>query len=167
VAFDSRGEILATAHNDGDICLWDVKTKQCLHILEHFSPISIAFCPINNILISCNEYDPRDDPPSSKICFWDSANGKCLLAIKDLPEYVQSLSVISNEGKLFLATGGNNGVVRYWHIKIQGEFITAMLIWSSIQDTLVATDACFEQIDGLSKLNAQLLEQRGARYNSL
>jgi WD40 repeat protein len=161
VAFDPTGEKLVTAEDDGDILVWGRQNKDLLFKFNHMSVISIGFSPDGRILASSNYHDPRD-PSKGRICLWDAIDPKCLLVISGFSEYIQTLSFISKDEELFLATGGDNGSVRYWQIYTQNLLPRARLIWSSIQDSLVVTEARFDQLKDISRRNLLLLQQKNA-----
>ncbi|KAF9995416.1 hypothetical protein BGZ80_007513, partial [Entomortierella chlamydospora] len=75
---------------------------------------------------------------------------------------VSSIAMRNDFGTLYLVTGSADKSVRRWHITKEGDEHKAVLCWSSSHEVLMVCDLSFENVQGLSRLNLELLMQRGA-----
>ena len=76
VAFSHNGNLLASGGTDRSIRLWDVKTSQCLNVLEgHAENIwSVAFSPDDLTLASSSS--------DETIKFWSVQTGDCVKTLR-------------------------------------------------------------------------------------
>ena len=103
VSFSPNGEMLATGSSDGNVPIWDVKTRTLRHtLIGHPRDVkSVAFSPDSQLLASCG----RD------VRIWDTKIGKLLHTFTEHRGTVWDVS-FSPDGKT-LAVGGVGGV-RLW-----------------------------------------------------
>jgi WD40 repeat protein len=63
---------------------------------------------------------------------------------------------------IYLTTGSSDNSVRVWQLIEEGDHCYMRLHWSSIHGVLVLSRATIQNVQGLSRINIQLLKQRGA-----
>ena len=108
VAFDEKGETIASASADQSIKLWDVQTGKCQQtLLGHRHWVcSVAFHPHKNLLAS-GSYDRT-------IKLWDLATGKCVETWKGHTSGLWHIA-FSPKGD-FLVSSGIDQTVRLWAV---------------------------------------------------
>jgi WD40 repeat protein/nucleoside phosphorylase len=107
LAFSSTGELLATAHADGTIGIWDVETGQALRILEGRTDRSLAFSPDGRTLAAGST--------DGTVRLWSVEQGTCLHTLQGHAGYVRSV-VFSPDGQT-LASGSEDGTLRLWSVE--------------------------------------------------
>ncbi|MEO1444714.1 MAG: NB-ARC domain-containing protein, partial [Cyanobacteria bacterium J06635_11] len=109
VAFDSKGDTIASGSADQSIKLWDVSSGQCRHTFtEHKHWVcSVAFHPQQNILAS-GSYDRT-------IKLWDVQTGHCQHTLTGHRNWVWSVA-FSPQGE-YLASGSADQTVQLWEVK--------------------------------------------------
>jgi WD40 repeat protein len=117
VAFSKNGKILATSSSDNTVRLWHVETGKLLHVLQGQVSIvmSVAFSADDQVLASgCTDQTIR---------LWDIQSGKSLNVLSSSEQILtvafasrtyESTPVI--EPAYLLASGGDDAVVRLWHV---------------------------------------------------
>ena len=105
LAFDLRGEILASGDDDGAVKLWEVKSGKVLRTLQgHYGSITrLAFDPQGDVLAS-SSYD-------STVKLWEVHSGKLLHTLSH-QRFVTSLAFDPQSGTL--ASGSDDKTVILW-----------------------------------------------------
>jgi WD40 repeat protein/serine/threonine protein kinase len=100
------GKLLATASNDGTICVWDPSSnRKVLFLLQHASPVTaVAFTPDARTLASA--------AGDGTVKLWDAGTGKEVRSIESQGKSIRDLSY-SPDGKV-LAIAVEDGTVRLW-----------------------------------------------------
>ncbi|CAD5112121.1 DgyrCDS1362 [Dimorphilus gyrociliatus] len=96
-SLNSFDDYLISSSEDGSICIWDVKSWQCLKTLKkHKSAVfDVAIHPSGKLAISCGK--------DNTLRTWDLTNGKCAFVIN-----TTAASLKWNEtGKHYIAITGN------------------------------------------------------------
>ena len=108
VAFSPDGQTLASGSYDHTVRLWDIRTGQCLNVLEgHARWVwSVSFSPDGKTLAS--------GAVDSTVRLWDVATGQCLQILQEDSEAVLSIA-FSLDGKT-LASGSTDHKVRLWDV---------------------------------------------------
>ncbi len=89
---------------------------------------------------------------------WDIESGQCLIVISDFTRTITSVAWYQDTAGIYLAIGSQDSAVRFWRVKKEENEITAILLWSSHQATLVVSDVSYSQIVGLDSPNSGLLK---------
>ena len=113
-AFNPDGKILATAHTEGYICLWDATSGQLLmKYLGHFGPIwCIVFSPDGSTIATGGD--------DRIIKLWDISTGQCLKTLEGHENGV--FAVVFTLDCKTLISGSTDSTLRFWDIK-SGECI--------------------------------------------
>jgi WD40 repeat protein len=109
---------------------------------------------------------------SNKVSLWDTKTDKRHLAFRLEPdvdwgmqrrgfEYRDITEWISSDAD-YLCTGGFDGSVRMWKVIKNGDKYSVHMHWDPTTGHLTVENACIQDVQGLSHLNKQLLNQRGA-----
>ncbi len=145
------------------IRLWSTTSKKLEHTFEGHTGLvkGVAFNATNFKLVSGGD--------DCTVRLWDAKKyGQTLMTIKGCAAGVNSVKWRTTSQGLFLATAGADKTIRYWQVMDgKNDETKAKLLWSSRQTVLVAPDAYIENVKGLSEVNRDLLEQRGAIQKSL
>jgi WD40 repeat protein len=156
VAYLPQGNQLASAGHGKTIFIWDMKTRRRRLILNgHTDRVRcLAFSPQGDLLASgCCDMTVR---------LWDVVSGRCLTVIESFRGPVYSVVWVTTSGTNYLVTGSGDGSLLKWEIVKEAEQYSARLLWSAVNGTLTLAGASIQDVRGLSPINKQLLEQRGA-----
>jgi WD40 repeat protein len=107
LAWSPDGARLATADQDGQIRLWDVRTSNLARTLDGHTKaaLAIAWSPESKRLATID--------PDGDICLWDATSGKLVRTLKLPDKGIQRALYWSPDGKqLASANGGNQ--LRFW-----------------------------------------------------
>ncbi|KAF9363943.1 hypothetical protein BGX34_002958 [Mortierella sp. NVP85] len=156
VVYSPRGTRLASVGHDQTIHLWSANSGDHLFALKgHTGTVRcVAYSPEGDLLAS-GGYDRT-------VRIWDLESGAALAVVEDFqsPVYSVAWDPMSDDGDNCLVTGSGDGSVLKWNVNKSGGDV--QLLWSSTNGTLDVTGALVEGVRGLSPVNQQLLEQRGA-----
>jgi len=152
----SQERQLASAGYDKTVRLWDMETGERCSILEGHTDrvLSVVYSRKGDLLASGS----RD----KTVRLWDVASGECRATIQDLPGLIWSVAWGPLYDATYFVTASGNGSVLKWEIMNEGEDCHVRLLWNATNGTLAVTGVVMQDVLGLSSLNKQLLEQRGA-----
>ncbi|CAO3563493.1 unnamed protein product [Mortierella alpina] len=169
VVYSASGHQIASGSWDKTVRLWDTQTGAPGPVLSGHTGwlTSVVYSPSGDQVAS------GSDDKTARV--WDAESGQCLVVIKDFHGTIWSSAWKSTPSGTFLATGCGDKNVRVWRIVEEDEEdeeekekegekggFQAVLQWSSAHDQLAASDACLDDVRGLSRIDLQLLRQRGA-----
>jgi len=156
VVYSPRGTRLASVGHDQTIHLWSANSGDHLFALKgHTDTVRcVAYSPEGDLLAS-GSYDRT-------VRIWDLESGVALAIVEDFqsPVYSVAWDPMSDDDNNCLVTGSGDGSVLKWNVNKAGGVV--QLLWSSTNGTLAVAGALLEGVRGLSPVNKQLLEQRGA-----
>ncbi|BBO59254.1 NACHT domain-containing protein [Mycoavidus sp. B2-EB] len=163
VVYSPQGDQLASGSNDNTVRLWDVKNGACLRILR---VPKTGYIGINNKGVTSLVYSPKGDQivfssGDRTVRLWDVETGRCQMTIQSFNGMVRSVAWKEASNGHYLATGDGEGFVRQWQIIKEEDQYKASLCWSS-GHPLTTFGTFIQGVRGLSKVNEQLLKQRGA-----
>ena len=113
--WSSNELLLASASNDGTICIWNTIAGNLLHTLNHAKTVAICFAPNNRYLASASS--------DGMICIWNVSNGKLVYKeltdsiigkrsiITWLPDSLKIASEVATEYKIYAESYGLHGSV--------------------------------------------------------
>jgi len=157
IDFSPDGKWLVSGSWDNTVKLWSVEDGELQKTQDHTGDsevFNVEFSSDGKLLASSG---------SNTIRIWQGINtGEESCLINRLSSTAKALSFKQNEQGTFLATGHEDGTVRYWKLQTIEQKLYLQLMWSSCQNTLLCQDANLEGAKGLSVNNVDLLRQKGA-----
>jgi WD40 repeat protein len=132
VAFSPDGKLFAAGGRidpyGGGIQIWDRATQKQVLYLDSFTNIvwAIAFSP-NSAILATGDSDPYGIGPGT-VKMWDVATGKLLSQfttkfVHGNPGYGTVFDVAFNPEGTLLATGNGNGLVQFWDVEKNTEYV--------------------------------------------
>ncbi|KAG0273174.1 hypothetical protein BGZ96_004985, partial [Linnemannia gamsii] len=156
VAYSPNGQQICSASRDDTVRLWDAQTGAPGAILSgHTSDVtSVLYSPNGQQIVSSSD--------DQTVRLWDAQTGQCLAVIRGFLGAVSSFVWKTTSDGDYLVTGSQDKSVRVWQVIANEGNWRVVLRWSSSQEALTATGTYIQDVQGLSLVNQQLLEQRGA-----
>ncbi|KAK3808650.1 MAG: quinon protein alcohol dehydrogenase-like superfamily [Benniella sp.] len=156
VAYSPKGDQITSGGWDGSMRVWDLEVKTCLWTLTGHTD------RITKIIYSSREDLVVSACVDKSVRVWDVASGQCRVAIQDFQESVMCLTWIETSGASCLVAGCSDGSTGMWQVRTDDDRCSALLRWRTTTGELVVKDATIQDVQGLDRLDRQLLEQRGA-----
>ncbi|UAW64895.1 NACHT domain-containing protein [Mycoavidus sp. HKI] len=156
VAYSPSGEQVASGSWDHTVRLWDAYSGQLRHTLSgHTNWVSsVAYSPSGDQIASGSD--------DNTVRLWDTHSGQCRAVIQGFSERIHSLAWKVTPNGNYLVTGSYDKSVRQWYMIEENGQVQVRLCWSSTHTMLAVTDASIQDVQGLSRMNQRLLEQREA-----
>ncbi|MCM3873100.1 MAG: WG repeat-containing protein [Pyrinomonadaceae bacterium] len=109
--FSSDGDLIASAHEDGTLKLWDLKSSKPIRTIQGRFPDlgALAFSPDGNFIAS--GYDEEE----SRISLWSVQDGRLVKQFGEESDYVHSLA-FSPDGRM-VVSGHMSDDVKLWEAK--------------------------------------------------
>ncbi|MCX8565316.1 MAG: WD40 repeat [Glomeribacter sp. 1016415] len=158
ISFSPDGKWLASGNWDYSVKLWGLEsTIKLRHTLKgHYEPVmSVSFSPDGKWLASGS----RDR--SVKLWALDTGEYEAKMTIQGFVGVVNSIiwrEVAEGSAKIVL--GGENNTIRIFQLEQKRKGWKSSLCWTSYQNELYVADLLIEGAQGLSPMNARLIEQR-------
>ncbi|KPA13089.1 hypothetical protein MHK_006690 [Candidatus Magnetomorum sp. HK-1] len=109
IAFSTCGQLLASGTEDGSIRIWNLKTHECISILDHHKKAvnCLRFSPDGHFLASASwDYT---------IKLWDLKTFEEIVTLKGHTDSVEAIDFTMDS--YILGTGSNDQTVRLWDLK--------------------------------------------------
>lgn len=133
VAFDAKGQILATGSHDKTIKLWHVETGELIKSLDNGSRVyAVAFSQGYDILAS------GGDEPVVKL--WDIHTGSCRQRLEGHNTWVGAVTFGRDAYGEIVASGSKDGEIRLWNLSAGQCLKTLVDGDGSIQSVAFAPD---------------------------
>ncbi|KAG0020826.1 hypothetical protein BGZ80_003535 [Entomortierella chlamydospora] len=154
--YSPKGGQIASGSRDNTIRLWNVASGRCVRTLEghHDQVISLAYSPSGEWIASGSH--------DNTLRLWKADTGECVTTVSGFNGAISCMSWenTTSEG-LYLVTGSWDKSIRRWRFVEDGNGgYKAILSWSSSHEVLTVSGTNFSNVQGLTRLNSQLLTQR-------
>ncbi|KAG0347088.1 hypothetical protein BGZ54_005026, partial [Gamsiella multidivaricata] len=155
-AYSPDGKFCAVGLDDGTINVYDTSTWAKAHTLRgHTSYVtSVVYSPSGQQIASGS----RDET----VRLWDVNSGQYLAVVEGFHGPITSITWNATLNGTYFATGCWDKSVRMWQIVEEEDRYQVRLHWSSMHDRLTVSNTSIQDVQGLSRINMRLLEQRGA-----
>ena len=156
IAYSPGGDQVASASVDCTVRLWDTVTGTESHVLAgHGSQVlQVTYSPHGDLIASFGHNDT--------VRLWDPASGNCRGVIQGTLSDVYDIAWKTTSNVNYLVAGCDDGSVRMWQAVNDEDHYDVHLRWRTTNGELSVRGASMLGVQGLSQLNRQLLEQRGA-----
>lgn len=130
VAFNDKGDLLASGGLDNKVIVWDaINGKKKFELKGHSSPVSsVAFSPGGKYVFSGSE--------ANKIIMWDLSNRKVMKTLQGHYDAITNL-IFTPSGK-YLISAAKDGAIKYWNSKT-GEPVVTIMPLKNTKDYIVLT----------------------------
>jgi WD40 repeat protein len=156
VVYSPQGNQLASCGYDNAIRLWDVEAQESrLSLIGHSGKVIFVAYSRQGEMLASGSWDRT-------VRIWDVATGQCRAVMQNFRGKIYGVSWSTVPGGNFLATNGGDRSVLKWEVTNEDDSCHVRLVWGAVDDTLNVTGTSVQGVRGLSSLNKQLLEQRGA-----
>ena len=142
VTFSPDDRYLASSGWDGQLKVWDVSNWDLLRTIPHTGYYDIAFSPDGKMLVSTND---------GYVSLWWVEDGARIARLTGPTGWIHPVD-FSRDGTS-LAVGGEDGIVRIWHID------TSLADDSSGGIQILHVDTYFEQVTDPSLVNGEDITQ--------
>lgn len=157
VAFSPSGLQIASGSWDKAVRIWDVESGTCTSVLNGHTAevLCVVYSSNGDRIASCST--------DGKVRFWDVFSADCLASLHDVDVdvSVRWLAWRESDAGSYLATGNAENTVRMWRVTEEEGKPCLSLQWSSPHGSLSVKDANISNAHGLSRMQIQLLKQRG------
>ncbi|KAF9984884.1 hypothetical protein BGZ65_012345, partial [Modicella reniformis] len=155
VAFSPKGDLIASGSRDKTVRLWNPITGTCRQTLSgHEDTVtSVTYLPTMDLVASGSD--------DMTVRLWVIASGHCREVIQ-CSSKVTGVASSTTSSIDYLVTGCDDGSVRLWKVVDEMGQCHVFLQWSSGHEVLTLANASIRDVRGLSRVNTQLVKQRGA-----
>jgi len=156
VVFSPHGDQVASGYEDGLVKIWDVGTGECLLSLTgHTKKVtSVIFSSKGDRIVSGSE--------DKTIRLWDITSGQCQAVVQELNSHVLQIAWSTTPDVNCFVVGCEDGSEWMGQVIEHGDLCHIRWRWRTVNGGLNLEETVMQDIRGLSHLNKQLLEQRGA-----
>ncbi|KAI8348228.1 WD40-repeat-containing domain protein [Mortierella sp. GBAus27b] len=156
LVFSPDGSQIAFSCTDRSICLWDIENEACVRVLTgHTREVhSIAYSSQGELLVSWT-YDKT-------LRLWDVTSSQCLGVTQAFQSSVGGVEWIETSDAKYVAAYCEDGTVGILKVVVVDGQYQSRLCWRTTKGELSVNAAIIQDVKGLSRLNKELLKQRGS-----
>jgi hypothetical protein len=136
--------------------LWDIEKEACIRILNGHSD------EINNIAYSSQGELLVSGSNDKTLRLWDVTSGQCLDVIQVFQSSVRGVEWIETSDAKYVGASCADGTVGMWKVVVVDGQYELRLHWTTTKGELYVDGAIVQDVQGLSRLNKELLKQRGS-----
>ncbi|KAG0303741.1 hypothetical protein BGZ99_002583, partial [Dissophora globulifera] len=146
---------IASGSSDKTVRLWDAQTGvPGLILIGHTGYVkSVTYFPGGYLIASGDS--------SETVRLWDADSGQCLMVVDDARGVLSKNAWSATLNGIFFAAGSGNSVY-VWKVIQEEDHYKTQLHWRSTHSELSLSKSSIQNVKGLSRVNIQLLKQRGA-----
>ncbi|KAI7829012.1 WD40-repeat-containing domain protein [Gamsiella multidivaricata] len=155
VMYSPSGQQIASGSGDKTVRLWDPQTGAPSPILSGYTDwvTSVVYSPSGQQIAS-GSWDKT-------VRLWDVNLGQCLAVAEGFHGFIASIAWNATPNGTYFATGCVYKSVRMWQVIEEASRYQVRLHWISMHDRLTVSATSIQNVQGLSRINMRLLEQRG------
>ena len=157
VVYSPQGDQVTSGGYDGSARIWDVGTGECLRTLAG-----------HTMELTAVVYSPRGDQIVSGSLdrtarLWDVASGQCRAVAQVFDASIRAMAWSTISDTNCFITGCDDGSVSVWQVVQEDEDTChVQMRWRTVNGELNLNKTLIHDVHGSSRLNKQLLRQRGA-----
>jgi WD40 repeat protein len=152
--YSPSGHQIASGSHDYAVRLWDAQTGAPGPILNGHSSF------VTSVVYSPSGHQIASSGGDNTVRLWDVYLGQYLTSIGGFHGEITSIAwKLTLEGT-YVVTGSSDCSVRMWQVITERNYCWVRLHWSSIHGGLVISQINIQDVQGLSSINKQLLQQR-------
>ncbi|KAK3818742.1 MAG: WD40-repeat-containing domain protein [Benniella sp.] len=157
-AFSPNDNQMATVNVSGNTGLWDASNRKFIGTLAQESwANSVIYSPQGGLVITGSQ-----DRSDKSVRLWHAASGQERAVIQDFHHNVKDIAWIEAPNARYMVAGCDDGVVGVWEVTVEEDRCQVRLHWRTSNRDLEVTGAIIQDVQGLSSLNVQILEESGA-----
>ncbi|KAI1306452.1 hypothetical protein EDD11_004744, partial [Mortierella claussenii] len=157
VVYSPSGQQIASGSYDNTVRLWDAQSGAPGHILSDHTNV------VYSVVYSPNGEQIASGSGDNTVRLWNIKSGQCVAVVEGCCHGpIFSVAWNRTPNGTYLATGCGDRSVRMWQVTENNNGYQVHLRWSSTHGSLTLSGTSIQNVQGLSPINKQLLEQRGA-----
>ena len=121
VAMTGLGDLAVSGSDDNTVCLWNLKTGDCLHVFEgHSEPVTSVAISNDGALIVSGSKD-------NTVRIWDARKGTCLHILSGHAKAKAFRTVFLSKDTNYVASGSGDGTILIWNTKT-GQLVRKIVV---------------------------------------
>ncbi|KAF9109037.1 hypothetical protein BGX27_008059 [Mortierella sp. AM989] len=157
VVYSPSGQQIASGSWDKTVRLWDTQTGTAGRILSGHTNV------VRSVVYSSNGQQIASGSDDNTVRLWDVYSGECQAIIEGFHGRIRGIAwKTTHDGKSYFATGCDDRSVRMWQVMEEKDHYQVRLLWTTMHDRLAVSKTSIQNVQGLSRIQMQLLKQRGS-----
>jgi len=156
VVWSPQGDQLSSASDDHKIRVWDARTGECrMTLTSHTNEVwGVVYSANGKLLVSGSK--------DKTVRLWDASSGECRAVVEHFPDSIYCVAWSASPAGNYFVTACEDGSVHKWQVIEDKDQCRVQLQWRASNGALAVTGASIQGVRGLTRINKQLLKQRGA-----